>query len=738
MELCSALQRSDGVTMALPGVQLISQLQTHFLRLAQLSAAAEVEFRGHASNLQNAVLEAQTAVEYAVSRALLGDKASARIAHDKVLLAEEAFEQCQERAKELRGVEQVRQDCREKLAEVRAQLELLRRDLIDAEKDDDSNLNAASTVLDRAPMSQASPPRYRFGTGIVRTIGAGAPPAELSPNGVLSSRNQSIDAATFGRSKIRSNLEEVDGVANHLDGLLASDALAEAVEGLDICFDLLWEARALFDARRNFQEQREWQLHLHQRLHSTRESLSDLEQQVAVARQQAVTAMAASRASPGKNASELHRQAELRRLTAAGIGQLDELLKAASESVQELADFVDAGGGRGEFGAPHSNGHGKVDAEGSDSGDSAQQLLESHLSACEAEFLVVRQRLANPLYALSPLQSPRRERAATNAAMLQYSEAAPGTPQIGSLSLDDSLSFQSEQEEGFPVLNGTEYGGGISPFDEHHEGVVAGEALSDEFEYDEPPMLSSSQIARRAFVHRKVLSVLRGRRRRRQRERDEEAEKNKKIRDERVQLQQRKQRQQQRARSKVRAKRRKAASGRQTDLGDQSGVGATGDALALSQGHTLPNARMKITHLPAATASELTMLAELFFPHVGSRDGHSKPGVASGPAPRREATNAVIRTVMQHSSVDLAEFLQLVDVRNAAVSTERTGHEVEHAPGVSESVVARVFRAIDVHGQGSVHPFDFLLGILAVGFAAVYVDVPVFLFLRFVGKKRAQ
>ncbi len=929
------------MALALSEVQLVSRLQTHFMRLAQLSAAAEVEFVGYAARLQGRVLEAQTAVEYAVSRALLGDKASAFVADDKVAQAEEEYARCEAQARDRRGVEEVRCDCRQKLAEVRAHVERLRQDLeqpvgggtaaaaaaasaaaaaaaaaaataagMDGSVGSISSSNS-SYAYDRWRSQQSSAAaqrRHTAGSGKVHTIGAGGPPPSLSAMAARASSSSVAVAAagaspapatdggaefTFGAAKVRSNLEEVEAVADHVEDLLARESafvrggggssgrsgvvlvvvvggggggvvgdealLAEAIDNLDVCFDLLWEARALADARAAFRRHRGWQLRLQRLLRAVRGELGDLEQQVAQARWRAAAfvesvvaknshhhggggsssssstttttsaataaAVALAAATGGTVAggaggggggklpppSELHRQAELQRLTDSGIAQLDGMLADATAAVEEFAEFV-ASGGNGGSGGTAAGAAGNGGGNGGD--EAAEHELEVRLQGCRSEFATVRQRLANPLYSASPMASPRRTArssspAAGGAASLQSRDAAAAAggndgddedtttdvatelrllrdQQRAAASFDDSattnlsaLLHHSDDDDNnvgdagvddgdfFPAQDGANAGGrGGRGRGRRGGGRRRGgggssgsggssSSSSDEYEYDEPAILSASQLARRARVRREVLTVLRVRRRRHQLQLDEAAERDRRAAEQRRELLQRQQQRHQRESAKVRAATREQRQQQQQQEEKQKKLKLKQkQQLATSSALADPNffhSRAKITHLPAAAAPEFAGLGPLFFPGTeaaaaaaaasagggggGGGGGGSGGGgamavvvVAAGDvaamaaaAAAQRRNNDVVRLVMATPSVDLAGFLRLAEGLAASASSSSSSSVAMAAPLV-DSAVARVFRVVDVRGQGSVPPFELLLGVLVALFAARHVS----------------
>ena len=612
--------------MALSEVQLISKLQTQFMRLAEFSAAAEVEFNNNAEALVNRVLEAQTAVEYAVSRALLGDKASARIAEEKVALAEEEYALCKQKALRQDELDHVRSDCEAKLAEVKAQLAQLEADLgMDHSTPGPQGLHQtmAQPLSQRFTSShpRVSPPRFQHGSGRVRTIGASnAAASAASVRRVRDELARVSSEFSFGAGKVQQNVLEVEQLVQHVEVQLAGGSLTQVIEGLDICFDLLWEANALHQARTDFKRHRNWQTRLHQVLKSTTTQYDELAQEAVVMRQQTMVRLAALNAAPGSSPSALHRQAEYARLTRIGIRELEDVVESAADSIAEFRAFVERG--------PEV-----TSATGQDSSVEDEQALASMLRDCKEAFGVVRKRLSHPLHSVSSLSND-----------LRRTPSRARNPTFG----DTSSEVADQSDDSLDGDDGDSQFGDVLHFFDAHD------LDDDDYCYEEPAALSASQARRRRVVQKSVLTILRARRRRSRRRDDEEE--TRKAKD-----QQRRQRRRLLAEQKKQTKRgtsakKSAHKSANRSLAKNSRT-TTRSAPGL-QKQTPSRSATKITELPGLRSAALDTLGELFFPGVGTKD--AKDG----------RSDEIVRAVMAHSEIDLDHFMQLVRSRIAAVVSD--------------------------------------------------------------------
>lgn len=248
---------------------LLSKLQTNFKRLAQISAIADVEFDAATQNCESlyaSILEASTSVEYAVSRVLLGDVASFHVVCEKMSVVEEEFKANKTHSQANFAREAIWNDCQCKLEEVQAQVTLLQKDL--------STLPNVELSMQQRALKMFS--GTKDGTQVVPNV---------------------LSECSFGASKVRKNLAEIARLHQHVQDILSdrnsgtnthkqnndfakvNANIQVVVNELDACFDLLWEARALFESRRTFQKHHTWHLQLHQRLKTIKMEYKDMKQQ---------------------------------------------------------------------------------------------------------------------------------------------------------------------------------------------------------------------------------------------------------------------------------------------------------------------------------------------------------------------------------------------------------------------------------------------------------------------------
>ena len=484
-----------------------------------------------------------------------------------------------------------------------------------------------------------------------------------------------------------------------------SIALPRAVEGLDICFDLLWEARALFESRQAYLKHRKWQLRLHNTLRTVREQHTALAQEAAQRQHQAQEAVKRAKeaaklareksasASPNARSRREHLSHEqMQRNVEAGASSLAGYLADTATAVGQLAVFVAASG--------------KDDArKGSQASDEQEKILQRLIGACEVEFHALRRWLAVPLG--SPQYSHR------------HKKGQLGLPKGAKTGASDTAAYGSDDS----------FDGSEDMQDGDHSNAGNG---SDSSDSDGPIILSASQQRRREMARKRVLGVLRGRRREQMKQQQEaeqkEAERRAKLlrkRQQQEQLQHQQQRQKQRARQQLLQQQRLGQTRTQLKqlagprVGHKDKDETKTDSNGLQSRDTVPSSAIRnksatgatpflrnpvaITELPAIAgpstpaqfvSKEYDVLGGLFFPGAGGRVG-------------LDGREDVVRKVMAKTWVDKERFKELVTSSKEA--------------RLSDSNIARIYRVIDVHGTGSVHAFDLLLGVATVLFAARWV-----------------